>query len=557
MDPSPLRFLKNLNRGREIATVLLNYGFGDVIQRLGLAPYLNWGKRLIFRKRREAMEQMTTPRRIRMALEDLGPTFIKFGQVLSTRPDLIPADVIKELEVLQEHVPPFAESGMERVLEKEFGRPISEIFSYFNDTPLAAGSLAQVHLATTLAGHEVVIKVRRPGVVQVVERDLDLMMELAQLLEKHVPESRSFDPTGLVKYFARTIRRELNFLREARSMQDFSRWFADDPRVHIPVVEADLTSEAVIVMERIGGVKVTDIAGIRTLGIDPAQVAINGAIIFLKQAFELGRFHGDPHPGNLRVREDGSIVMLDFGMVGFLDDDRREQLVDLFVAVARREVNTAIRVITTLGHPTSPNIDATLLRADVRDFLDTYYDIPLEQLSIGGLLNDFLAILSTHGLRCPGELMLLIRACITLEGVGRCLDPRFNMAEVLSPFVERLIKDRFRPKRLYDRTVADLRIVAQSLHNLPIHLEKTLHKASHDDLKLQLEHRGLDRLITEFDRSSNRLVVGMVISALVVATALVLRSASIQSIWFATPLFILSGLLGIWLIWGILRSGRL
>ncbi len=557
VQPYPLRVLKNLNRGREIATVLFNYGFGDVLERLGIAPYLHWGRRLIFWRRHEPAEVLTTPRRIRLALQDLGPTFIKFGQVLSTRPDLIPNDVIKELEILQEHVPTFPTEEMRSVLEAEFGRPINELFAEFDEEPMAAGSLAQVHAATSHAGEKLVVKVRRPHVVQLVERDLDLMFELAGLLERHVPESRVFDPIGLVKYFARTIRRELNFSREARAMQDFQRLFADDARVHIPYVDSNFVSESVIVMERVDGLAVSNIAGIRAWNLDPAQIAVNGASIFLRQAFEMGRFHGDPHPGNLRVGHNGELILLDFGMVGYLDSQRREQLVDLFVAIARHDVDSAIRVLLTLGHANTPQIDLVLLQVDVRDFLDSYYNIPLEQINVGRMLNDFVGILATHGLQCPGELMLLIRACITLEGIGRQLDPQFNMAQILSPFIENLIKERYTTKRVVERTVADIQALFNSLHDLPVHLGRTLKKVSQDDFKVKLEHRGLDHLINEFDRSSNRLVVGVLTASMIVSTALIIRTTTLSSIWFAVPLFVLSGLLGIWLIWGILRSGRL
>jgi len=557
VQPYPLRVLKNLNRGREIATVLFNHGFGDVLQRLGIAPYLNWWRRLIFRRRLEKVEVLTTPRRIRLALEQLGPTFIKFGQVLSTRPDLIPEDLIKELEVLQEHVPTSVKENMRVVLEEEFERPITELFDTFCEEPLAAGSLAQVHKATSRDGRKLVVKIRKPGVVETVERDLDLMAELAVLLERHVPESRVFDPVGLVKYFSRTIRREIDFSREARAMQDFQRLFADDSRVHIPVVEPDLVSSSVIAMEQIDGLGVGDLVGIRKAGLDPAQLAINGASLFLRQAFELGRFHGDPHPGNMRIRADGALVLLDFGMVGYLDNQRREQLVDLFVAVARHEVDTVIRVLLTLGQPGAVQLDRVLLSADVRDFLDAYYGMPLEQIDVGRMLNDFVSILSTHGLQCPGELMLLIRACITLEGVGRRLDPHFNMAEVLSPFIEKLIRQRYNPKRVVERSVADLQTLLRSFHDLPLHLGQTLKKACQDDLKIQLEHRGLDHLITEFDRSGNRLVVGIVTASMILSTALIIRTTATEAVWIAVPLFLFSGLLGIWLIWGILRSGRL
>jgi len=556
VQPYPLRFLKNLNRGREVATVLLNYGFGDVLARLGLTPYLKWGRRLISRKAREATETLTTPQRIRLALQDLGPTFVKFGQVLSTRSDVIPAEVIRELALLQEQVAPFSVDDVHRELEETFSQPVSELFASFDERPLAAGSLAQVHAATSKDGRKLVVKVRRPDVVHSVERDIALMMELAQLMENHVPEVSVFDPVGLVKQFTRTIRREMNFRREGRTMLEFAKLFREDKRLYVPVVEPEYFSESVLVMERVDGIKVDDLDAIRQCRLNPTLLAHTGANIFLKMAFELGVFHGDPHPGNMRVLTNGSICLYDYGMIGFLDDARRENLLNLFVAVARNDVHEVVRVVMNLGEPTQ-RVDRTLLQTDVRDFLDAYYGVPLEQVRIGPLLNDFIGILSNHGLHCPGDLMVLVRAIITLEGVGRQLDPQFNIAEVLAPCVERLIKDRYHPKKVVERAVADFRSLIGAAHDLPLHLVKTLKKISQDDLKIQLEHRGLDRLISEFDRSSNRVVVGMLISSLVVSTALVIRSSSTNSFWIATPIFLLSGLLGVWLIWGILRSGRL
>lgn len=556
MQPYPIRFLRNLNRGREIATVLLNYGFGDLLERLGLRRYLNWGRRLISRKAREVPEELSTARRIRLALEELGPTFVKFGQVLSTRPDIVPADVIEELTLLQERVPPFPGTQARDLIEAELGRPIASLYASFGEAPLAAGSLAQVHRATSHDGRAFAVKVRRPGIVTVVERDLALLLELAELLERHVPESRIFDPVGLVRQFTRTIRRELNFRREARTMQDFARNFQGDLRLYVPHVESDLLSDSVLTMEFIDGIKPDDHDALLAARLDPARVAVDGANVFLRQAFEFGCFHGDPHPGNMRVRADGSIALLDFGMVGYLDDDKREQLVDLFVCIARHDVDRAVAVVQEIGHPTQ-EIDRALLQLDIRDFLDTYFGVALEQLKVGHLLNDFIGIMANHGLRCPGDLMLMIRAVITLEGVGRQLDPQFNLAAVLSPFIEDLIRQRYSPRKIAMRAADDFRKLVQTAHDLPFHLGRTLQKVSEDDFKIQLEHRGLDRLITEFDRSSNRVVIGLVTSALVVSTALILRSTGAPSIWLVSPIFVLSGLLGIWLVWGILRSGRL
>lgn len=556
MEPYPLRFLKNLNRGREVVTVFLNYGFGDLMERLGLLKYLKWGRRMILQSKQDDVETLTSARRIRLALQDLGPTFVKFGQILSTRPDLVPADVIEELAQLQENVPCFSVDDVKKVIETDLGKPVNEIFAKFNEEPLAAGSLGQVHLAEDQFGRTLAVKVRRPKVIHEVERDLSLMLEIASLMEKHIPESQVFDPVGLVNQFARTVRKEMNYNREARTMREFANLFSDDARLHVPFVDEERSTDSVLTMEYIDGVHIDDRDALKANGIAPQKIARQGAEIFLKQAFEFGIFHGDPHPGNLRVERNGTIALLDYGMVGFLEENRREQLVDLLISVAKHDVDLAVSTILEIGQP-SQEVEQPLLHSDVRDFIDAYYGVDLGKLNIGRLLNDFVAILSNHGLRCPGDFMLLIRAMITLEGIGRQLDPGFNLSTVLAPVIEKLIKRRYDPKRIAERAVTDLKQLMRTAHDLPLHLGRTLKKASEGDLKVRFEHQGLDRLINEFDRSSNRIVVGLIVSSLVLSTALIIRVSSYESLWVAVPLFLASGFLSLWLVWGILRSGRL
>ena len=555
MDSHPIRFIRNLGRSREIATVLLNHGFDDLVDRLHLRRYLQWGKRLVFRKSTGPDRRRTRGERIRLSLESLGATFIKFGQVVSTRPDLVPADVIQELSKLQEQVPAFSSEVAVKLIEEELKGPVSELFAEFNTEPLAAGSLGQVHQAKLHDGTIVAIKIRRPNVVENVERDLSLMTELAVLVERHIPEAEVFDPVGLVNHFARTIRRELNFFREGRTLDEFERLFRHDATLYIPKVYWDYTTESILTMECIEGYRVDDHTAIEKLPVTAAEVAKNGATIFMKMAFEIGLFHGDPHPGNIRILEDGSICLLDYGMVGSLEEETRERLVDLFLSITQNDVRKAVDVVQSVGQPFRP-IDQPLLRADVREFVENYYGLSLDRLNVGAMLSDFVSILSSHGIRCPGDLMLLIRALVTLEGVGRELDPNFNLAESLAPFVHKIVKERFNPKRVASRLSAEMQTFLKLAYDFPMHAGKTLEKLSKDELKIQLEHRGLDHLITEVDRSSNRIVVSLVMSSLIVASALTIRTVA-SSLWFSVPIFILSSFLGIWLIYGVFRSGRL
>lgn len=556
MDPHPFRLLRNLGRTREIAAVLLNHGFGDIVDRIGLRNvWQRWSRWVTFRKALPPEPRLTAFQRVRLTLEALGPTFIKFGQVMSTRPDIIPAAMITELKLLQEQVPPFPSAEAVALVEQELGLPVDSLFASFDTQPLAAGSLAQVHRATHRDGTQLAIKIRRPSAVRDIERDLSLMEQLAILLERNVPESRAFDPAGLVVHFGRSIRRELNFAREGRTMQEFARYFRSDPTLYVPRVYNELTTEAVLTMEFVEGLRVDDTDELSRWPCSPADIAVRGARLFMKQAFEYGVFHGDPHPGNLRIRPDGAICLLDYGMIGMLDATMREHLVDLFVAIAQQNADKAVEVVLILGQPYR-EIDRPLLQIDMRDFVANYYGIELERLNVGNMLGDFVTILTQHGIRCPGSLTLLIRALVTLEGIGRRLDPEFNLARHLQPFVEKLVHDRYQPGRMADRLIDRTQAVWHALEVMPGHVSRTLEKLSKDELQIQFELRGLNHFTLEIERASNRLAVGLVMSALIVASALLMRQGA-QSVWLTLPLFLASSLLGIWLIYGIFRSGRL
>ena len=555
MESNPFRLLRNIGRTSEIVTVLLNHGFGDLVDRIGLRNFWYRWRRLFSRTPAEPLRHLKLVERIRMTLEKLGPTFIKFGQVMSTRPDLVPSGMLIELQKLQEGVPPFPSDEAVAQVESELGQPVDKLFASFDRSPVAAGSLGQVHLARHFNGTPLAVKIRRPTAVRDVERDLALMQEIASLLERNVPEARIFDPVGLVKHFARSIRRELNFAREGRTMDEFRRLFQQDATLYVAEVFWDLTTDGVLTMEYVDGLRIDELDQFVSAKWNRGELAANGARIFMKMAFEFGVFHGDPHPGNIRILRDGTLCLLDYGMIGNLDGRTREQLVDLLLAITQQDVEAAVKLVLQIGEP-SQEVDRTLLQIDMRDFVSNYYGVELERLNVGHVLSDFVAILSNHAIRCPGTLMLLIRCLVTLEGVGREIDPGFNLASHLQPFVERLVRERYSPTRMAERMWSESQHMLGYLHDIPGHVNRTLRKLSQDDLRIQLEHRNLDHFIIELERSSNRLVVGMVIAALIVASALIISKGS-STIWVTLPIYVLSSLLAIWLVYGIFRSGRL
>ena len=375
LDSNPLRLLRNLRRSREIVTVLVNYGFDDLVDQLGLRRYLRWGRRLLFWKRSEPEVKLTRAKRIRLALESLGVTFIKFGQVVSTRPDLVPRDVVNELEKLQERVPSFPSETAIEIVERELDGSIDSLFAEFDRKPLAAGSLGQVHKARHHDGTELVVKIKRPDIDRVIEQDLSLMYELATMIERHFPDAEVFDPVGLVNQFSRTIRRELQFTREARSTDEFYRLFQDDATLYVPKIYWDMTQGDIITMEYIDGYRIDDDEQLKKLPISPHDVAANGARIFMKMTFEFGIFHADPHPGNFRVLPDGSLCLIDYGMIGVLEEERRDLLVDLLLNVAKKDTAKLVDVVLNIGQAKRA-IDHQLLRADLRDFIGNYYGYP-------------------------------------------------------------------------------------------------------------------------------------------------------------------------------------
>jgi len=555
LDSNPLRLLRNIGRSREIVTVLVNYGFDDLVDQLGLRRYLRWGRRLLFWKRSEPEIRLTRAKRIRLALESLGVTFIKFGQVVSTRPDLVPRDVIRELSKLQERVPSFPSETAIKIVERELEGSIETLFAEFDHQPLAAGSLGQVHRARLHDGTELVVKIKRPDIDRVIEQDLSLMYELATMIERHFPDAEVFDPIGLVNQFSRTIRRELQFSREARSTDEFYRLFQDDATLYVPKIYWDMTQGDIITMEYIDGYRIDDEEQLKNLPISQHEVAANGARIFMKMTFEFGIFHADPHPGNFRVLPDGSLCLIDYGMIGILEEERRDLLVDLLLNIAKKDTARLVEVVLNIGKA-KRKVDHQLLRADLRDFIGNYYGIPLDQISVGKMLTDFINILAIHRIRCPVDIMLLIRALITLEGVATRIAPELNIAQEMEPYIYKLSSERYQPRAIASRIWTEACSLSKVMHDLPEQIGRTLGKLSDDELRIHLEHKGIDHLTTEMDRSGNRLAIGMVMSALILASAITISSDT-RLVYVSVPIFMMSSLLGIWLIYGVFRSGRL
>jgi ubiquinone biosynthesis protein len=445
-------------------------------------------------------------------------------------------------------------------IRTELGHEIEELFSFFNIIPLAAASIAQVHRAQLKTGEKVVVKIRRPRIAELVNIDIDALMLLALLAERHLPNSEIYDPVGLVREFARIIRREMDFSREGHTIEKFAANFAGDPTLYFPAVYWSHTSKAVLTMEFIEGHKVSDLEGLDQAGLDCKLIAQRGADAFLKMVLTHGFFHGDPHPGNLFIMPDNVICLLDYGMVGRLDEQLRNYLLDILMAIIKRDVDEVISLLLQSGDITD-SLNTRTLRRDLSDFIDSYYEIPLKEIEVGKMFLEFIDIATTHQIKFQADLMLLSKALMTVEGMGRNLDPSFDMAEHLRPFIESAMKARFSPRNLSAFLTENIKPYLHLARNLPKDLKEFLTRVNRNKFKIDLEHRGLDRLITELDKSVNRLSSSLIIAALIVGSSIVMQIDKGPKLigfpLFAFMGYTIAGLIGfVWLI-AIIRSGRM
>lgn len=551
---------RSLKRTRTIMTILVKYGLGHLLDHFHVRSYQLAARIIPGRKAPQEIERLSTPVRLRLAMEELGPTFIKLGQLLSTRPDLVPPEYADEFSKLQDQVAHVPFPLIARQIETALKRPLPILFASIDAEPIAAASIAQVHRARLHSGEDVAVKVRRPGIEGTIETDLDILMGMASLVEKHDPSLAHYEPTGIVRELRQVLRNEINLLREGQIINRFSTHFAADPTVRFPAVYAQATAETVLTIGYIDGIKVTDRDGLASRGYDPKQIAHNGAEFFLKQVLEFGIFHGDPHPGNFFILEGGTICMLDFGMVGRLSEEVRGQLVELLLAVLGRDPERIVALLSYWGD-LPDDVSLRSLRHDFTFFIDNYYDVPLHEINAGRLLGEFVEILNRYRIHFAPDLMLLAKALVTMEGVGRKLDPDFNMIGHLKPFMERIVKEKAGPASIGREASKIFFSAAALLKNLPGDIQEFINRVNRNRFKIDLEHRGLDRLINDLDRASNRISFSMLIAALIIGSSLIMQTNKGLMIFGFPALgffgYSIAGFLGLWLAIAILRSGRL
>lgn len=526
---------------------------------LGLADMVVRSRRL-FRRPVPDIARLTAAERMRLALEELGPTFVKLGQILSTRADVIPHAFIHEFEKLQDNVPSFSFEEVRVQIEDGLGGPAEQFFAEIDPVPLAAASIAQVHRARLKTGEDVVVKVRRPGIVEVVESDISALLALAGLAERHVPGSELYDPVGIVREFARTIRREMDFTREGHTIEKVRDNFIKTPWMYFPKVYWEQSSRAILTMEYIAGVKVSDRGKLFDQGLDPKLIARRGADSFLEMVLNHGFFHGDVHPGNVLILPDNVICLLDYGIVGRLDDDLKKFLTDILAAIVNRDMDEIVSLLLFAGD-ISDTMDIRALKRDLFNFIDSYYEIPLKEIEVGRMLMEFIEIITLYNIRIPPDLMMLVKSLVLVEGMGRMLDPAFDMVEHLRPFIVKAIRQKYSPLRMSRDVNQILSSYLNLARNIPRDLKEIINRINRNKFKIDLEHRGLDKFTADFDRSINRLSTSMILAAMIIGSSIIMQTdKGPKAMGFpvlALMGYTVAGVVGLWLVYAIIRSGRM
>lgn len=555
---------KNVGRAKEIINVFLKYGFGRIVDQIHFQRFIPLRMRLKTFGQWPALKGPTVPERLRLAFAELGPTFIKLAQVLSSRPDLITKTYADEFKKLQDEVPPFPAEEAIKIIETETKLPVEKIFLEFDPSPVAAASIAQVHNAILKDGSDVVVKIQRPSIKKTIEIDISIMTTMANLLEKYVSESRFFNPKGIVEEFYRTIKRELNFTEEARNCYRFSKNFEKSEDVYIPKIYKEFTTEKILVMEKIKGVRIDDIYGIESMGLDRRLLAKKGINAYFKQILEDGFFHADPHPGNIFVMPNGMIGLMDFGIVGRVSPDLREIMANTFLALINKDFDTLIEQYIELGL-VPEDVDFAAFkkefRADLIDFLEPLYGLTIKEINFAEYIDTLTHLAIKHNLKIPSDLLLMNKAMLIIENIGRELDPDFDFISAAEPYATKLLKQRMSPYKLYEKTRKNIGEISDFAIQFPKQMKQIVRKILKDDLQLKLTHVGLDKLIRDMDRSSNRIAFSMVVSAVILSSAIMHTTGVGPKVYgvsiFALIAFISAFFLGLWLLISIIRSGRL
>ncbi len=561
--PSITLGVRGLNRVRQIAQVLTQHGFGHIVARIDLASYVPvW----MMRRKTEyerAQAPLSLGQRLARVCSDLGPTFIKLSQMLTTRPDLIPADLLDGLRTLQDEVPPFDSDVARKIIAEEMGKPVEECYSQLAPAPMASGSIGQVYRAQ-VDDREVVVKVQRPGVVEIIRQDMRVLHWLADAMEKYIPESRVYRPAMIVEEFEQMLSRELDYINEASATERFHEAFAENPHIKVPKVEWALCSERVLTLEAISGRNVEMVLDDESAKdqLDGPKLAHALMEAYLEQIFDIGLLNTDPHPGNIFISSPTTVGLLDFGQVTPISDEVMTHLVIMVYGAVNKQVGMVVDALAALD-ALSLTTDRRDLQRSLRVLMDKYYGLPIKRFDVTRVLDEFSEVVRRHGVVIPREAVSLIKALGMVTSVATRLDPELDVVSLLEPRIKKVLFRRFEPRAALRSFAMTGWQVVTLLRQAPTNLRELLRRLAAGTWQLNVQHENIDRLASELDRSSNRLSIAVIIAAIIVGssivvtadTSLVLFDVKVQ--WFGIFGFLVAGILGLALSWAILRSGRL
>jgi ubiquinone biosynthesis protein len=546
---------RHLGRYRRIAEVLARHGFGAIVAELGIDPTLGFGRR-----QPEPTTRRSAAVHLRQALEELGPTFIKFGQIASTRPEILPPAFLDELSNLHDNVPPAPWEEVQALIEEELGAPLQQLFLAFDPEPIAAASLAQVYAALLPDRTQVVVKVQRPNIEETIETDLSIMRGLARLADERLAWTRLYDPPGLAEEFSTALRSELDYRREARNAERFLENFAGEEHLYVPRVYWEYTTDRVLVQERIEGVKINDIPGLEAAGLDRDRIALHAARLFIQEVLVDGFFHADPHPGNMLVMPGEVIGLMDFGTVGYLDGADRANLVRLYIAVIQFDVEAITDQLIRMDIA-SPSVDQAGLQRDLRRLLRKYYGLPLKEINANDLLAEIQPIIYKYRLRIPSDYWLLIKTLVVMEGVGKKLAPDFDVFAVSAPYVRRFLSRLWLPTSWGPSFLRSAQSWADLFVEGPKQSLRLLSRAERGELEFQVRIPALERSSNQLNQMANRVILAILVGTVSIALALLIPTLDLTWPWSLPTWGIVLGFalllgLGLWLIISILRSNR-
>lgn len=554
--------IRHIQRYRDIVYSITRYGFGYVMNELGLLDLLSIPKK-VFAEGNKTIHNKTTGERIRLFLEELGPTFIKMGQIASTRPDVIPAEIIQELVKLQDQVHQFSCEEVKQIIGQEFSVPMENLFAEFNEVPLAAASIGQVHSAFLLTGERVAVKIQRPHIHQLIETDLEILQDLARLAEARLEWAERYQIREIVAELVHSIRLELDYENEGRNTERIARQFKNNPNVVIPKIFWEYTTTKVLTMEYVEGIKLNEIEKLQSGGYNSKLLAETVVHAIFQQILIDGFFHGDPHPGNILALPGDAIAFLDFGIIGRLTTDMKTHVASFVIALMNQNTEDVVRTFTSMGL-VPDDVDRNKLRADIDLLREKYSSVPFSEMSLGQAVNELFSVAFRHRIRIPTDLTLLGKTLLTLEGIVEKLDPELSIIKVAEPFGKQLVKERLNPKNVADKVRNYLFEYSELVNELPKSIKDFTSVMKKGKMKIEITTPELDLLLKRLNRISNRLSFSIVLLSFSIIMVGVIIGASLsgQTSYLLTKLpaidigFGIGTLLFFWLLYSIFKSGR-